>query len=350
MNVRAPAISVILPVYNAVSYVEDAVLSILRQVFVNFELIIIDDGSTDGSGKVLRKLAEQDKRIRLVQRENKGLIATLNEGIEMAAAPLLARMDADDISLPDRLATQFARMQREPDLVALGGSIQFMDVAGNLGRTVSYPRGNAVDEALLWGAPMAHPAVMLRTEAVRETGGYSDLFPHAEDYDLWLRLRDKGRLDNVRQKLLFYRLHGKSVSHIHALAQRTSTLRAQALWFAKKGTLLPLLGIEFNEEFLRSLPLSDELRIDILARMLALSPHLIGDELDDPEAAQWLQAIRKASTTFCRKRGMALFHIRVARIYKSQKLRYLKHIMQAFFIDPLVILPMLRKAFMSVFS
>jgi len=346
----SPEISVLLPVYNAAKFVEAAVLSVLAQSFSDFELIIIDDGSTDGSGPLLQALAATDKRIRLVQRENRGLIATLNEGIALAKAPLLARMDADDVSLPERLAIQVSRMRVEPDLVALGGGIQYMDAAGRLGRAVPYPSGKAVDEALLWGAPLAHPAVMLRTHAVREAGGYPALFPHAEDYALWLRLRENGRIDNVPQTLLRYRLHGASASHVHALTQRTSTLRAQALWLAGEHASPSIMQETSNEAFLQSLPLTEAQRIDIMARMLALSPHLIGDEATDQETAQWLKIVRAAPANPCRKRGLALFYLRVARVYAAEPLRRLLYLALALVTDPGIVLPMLRKVLAKAVS
>lgn len=342
MSLVSPEISVLLPVYNAAKFVEAAVLSVLAQSFSNFELIIIDDGSTDGSGPLLQALAATDKRIRLVQRENRGLIATLNEGIALAKAPLLARMDADDVSLPERLAIQASRMRTEPSLAALGGGIQYMDAEGELGRAVSYPRGEAVDEALLWGSPLAHPVVMLRSQAVREAGGYSALFPHAEDYALWLRLRERGRIDNVPQTLLRYRLHGASVSHVHALAQRTSTLRAQALWLTEEHTSPSIIQGTSNETFLQSLPLTEAQRIDLMARMLALSPHLIGNETADLETRQWLKIVRAAPANPCRKRGLALFYLRVARV-SAEPLWRLRHIALALVTDPGIVPTILRK-------
>ena len=261
-----PAISVVLPVFNAVAYVEAAVQSVLEQTFENFELILIDDGSTDASGDILRKLAARDTRVRLIQRENRGLIATLNEGVAMARAPFVARMDADDISLPCRLALQFERMCADPSLVVLGGAIRYLDAAGRLGRTVVYPTGEKIETAILWGAPVAHPATMFRTEAGRRVGGYSHLFAHAEDYALWLQLRNSGKVDNLPQTVLHYRVHGQSTSHMHALSQRTSTLRAQALWLAGVQPSPALIDIPSNLDFLESLPLLQQTRVDILAR------------------------------------------------------------------------------------
>ena len=124
---QSPAISVVLPVYNAEAYVREAVESILAQTFTDFELIIINDGSTDGSGAILRELAARDARIVLVERPNDGLVSALNDGIKIARADLIARMDADDVSMPERFALQHARMVQEPELAVLGS---FICVAG----------------------------------------------------------------------------------------------------------------------------------------------------------------------------------------------------------------------------
>ena len=129
---KSTAISVILPVYNTETYVREAVESILAQSFTNFELIIINDGSTDGSDVILRELAAGDTRIVLVERPNDGYVSALIKGIEIARAELIARMDADDVSMPERFALQHARMVQEPELAVLGSFIRFIDKAGDI--------------------------------------------------------------------------------------------------------------------------------------------------------------------------------------------------------------------------
>ena len=136
---KNPAISVILPVYNAEAYVREAVESILAQTFTDFECIIINDGSTDGSEAILRELAAHDTRIVLVERPNDGLVSALNEGIGRARAGLIARMDADDVAMPERFALQYARMVQEPELAVLGSSIRVIDKVGNIIRLLERP-------------------------------------------------------------------------------------------------------------------------------------------------------------------------------------------------------------------
>lgn len=342
-----PSVSVILPVYNAAPYVKEAVQSILSQEYENFELIIIDDGSADASGTILRDLASKDTRIHLIQRENKGLIATLNEGLSLAHAPLIARMDADDVSLPNRLTLQVERMMLEPGLAVLGGGIRYMDSAGSVGRAVAYPMGRKVDTTLLWGAPVAHPATMIRTEAARCVGGYPDAFPHAEDYAFWVRLREQGRIDNLSQTILHYRMHGQSMSHVHAPMQRSSTLRAQALWLAGTQPSLALMTIPSDIDFLEALPLSAQERIEILVRMLALSPHLIGDESSDAVAAQWLHVVRQAPRSPTLRQGLARFHLRAARCSHQKRFHKFMHLYRAVVASPKACLALAGKYFFS---
>lgn len=201
------SITVLLPVYNAQAYVADSVTSILAQTHADFELLIIDDGSTDDTGKILQQLARQDSRIRLVQRENKGLIATLNEGLHLAVAPLVARMDADDRALPHRLAIQKKHMDEHPGLVVCGSAVRILET----GQICYAPQGNALAPRSLFANPMFHPTVMARRDILLAVGGYRSDMPCAEDYELWTRLLEGGhRLDNLTDVLLEYRAHPKN--------------------------------------------------------------------------------------------------------------------------------------------
>ena len=125
-----PAISVVMSVYNGARYLHPAVESILEQDFADFEFIIVDDGSTDGSGAILLEFAEKDARIRLIQRENRGLVASLNEAIALARAPLIARMDCDDIAMPDRFTRQIEYLADHPEIAIVGSHIHEIDEDG----------------------------------------------------------------------------------------------------------------------------------------------------------------------------------------------------------------------------
>lgn len=232
----SPSLSVILPIYNADRYLGESIDSILRQTYRDFELLALDDGSTDDSLKLLREFAAQDSRIIVISRKNLGLVATLNEGLAIAQAPLIARMDADDIAVPERFAQQVAYMQNYPQCVALGSAIRFIDQHGTPGAEASYPRSSEVMRRLISeGSMLAHPAVMMRKNAAVKAGGYRPAFQHAEDYDLWLRMAEIGTIDNLPEVLLLYRQHSQQVSTKHAFAQTfgTAVARSMALLRAK---------------------------------------------------------------------------------------------------------------------
>jgi len=214
MRETLAVISVLMPVYNAEQYIKLAVESILNQTFTNFEFIIINDGSTDGTLGILEKYVLQDKRIRLVSRKNKGLVITLNEGIELAKAPLIARTDADDIALPHRFAVQLAYMNSHPDVVCLGARSRVIDEKGRFLILTDTQIGHKKLEklALQGRSPITHPTAMVRTASVKQVGGYLlDNYP-AEDLALWLNLCEIGVIDNLTDVLLEYRIHDNSIS------------------------------------------------------------------------------------------------------------------------------------------
>ena len=214
MSGNKPRISVALPVCNGGEYLCSAVQSVLDQQFTDFELMIVDDGSTDDSLAVLERFAAGDERIRLRTRENRGLVATLNEMLADSRGELIARMDADDFAFPDRFGLQVAYLDQHPDVVCIGGGVELVDGQGRCLVRPSPVCGNdAVQrEALQGRIPICHPSAMYRTEAARCVGGYrQDTYP-AEDLDLWLRLGEIGQLDNLAACVLRYRIHRDSIS------------------------------------------------------------------------------------------------------------------------------------------
>ncbi|MDO8825451.1 glycosyltransferase [Methylophaga sp.] len=217
---NSPQISVVMPVYNAGGYLKYSIESILNQTFKDFEFIIINDGSTDDSESMIKHYQQLDSRIILISRENKGLVITLNEGIEKASAKLIARMDADDISLPRRLESQKDFMDTNPNCVAVGSKVRVIDQKSRF-LTHTKPKLNhdeILNSALNGVCPLIHPSVMFRKEAVLSAGGYRlENYP-AEDLALWLDLSHYGRLENIDEVLLEYRIHNNSIStQNHAL-------------------------------------------------------------------------------------------------------------------------------------
>ena len=216
-----PDLSVIMSVNNGAAYLYPCIQSILHQSFENFEFLIVDDGSNDNSADIVKTLANSDSRIKLVARENRGLVASLNELIDLARTPVLARMDADDIAMPDRFAKQMAYLVGHPGVGIIGSNTHDLDEDGHIiGTTENYPlHPNEVRKMLKCGVPVCHPAVMMRTDIIRKTGGYRAAFRHAEDYDLWLRASLQTDIANLPERLLLYRRSAGQISQKYALEQ-----------------------------------------------------------------------------------------------------------------------------------
>lgn len=228
-----PRVTVLMPVFNTARYLSAAIESILAQTFEDFEFVIVDDGSTDGSGEIAARHAREDSRIRLVRQQNRGVSAASNAGVAVARGELVARFDADDLSLPDRLAVQVDYMDRHPDVLAVGSSFEVMDAKGRP-LTVLYPpcSPEEIEELLLTGhCPISNPSAMMRRSALERIGGYDTSFVTAGDYDLWLRMSEHGPLANVRDCLIRYRLIQTSLSEAKGRNQREGARRAcEAAW------------------------------------------------------------------------------------------------------------------------
>lgn len=207
-------VSVLMPVFNAESTLSAAVESILRQDFTDFELLLIDDGSRDSSPEIIRAFARRDARVRSVlNTENAGLIRRLNKGLALAQSPLVARMDSDDEALPERLRVQVEFMDRNPDVAVAGSWVFHMGAAPQWDRLVRLPyTAKQIAQTLPRENCIYHPSVILRRDQVLSAGGYRSQFPHAEDYELWLRLSRHHRLANITRPLLRYRLSHSGVT------------------------------------------------------------------------------------------------------------------------------------------
>lgn len=205
-----PKVTVLMPVYNGRKYLREAIDSILGQTFPDFEFLIIDDGSVDGSLKLIRSY--DDSRIRVVIHErNQGLVATLNEGISLSSGEYIARMDCDDISLPERLAKQVELMDSDPTVAVCGTWAKSIDENGNAISLMRAPVGILLKYNFWKPSPMIHPSVMMRKSFFKDVLFSGDA-ANAEDYDLWLRTAKKHKIFNMKKYLLLYRVHDDSVS------------------------------------------------------------------------------------------------------------------------------------------
>lgn len=228
-----PAVSVLLPVYNAERYLAEAIESILKQSFTDFEFLITDDGSTDRSRQILQTYAAQDRRIRLHLRDNKGLIYTLNEMLQQAQGEFLARMDADDIATPQRLALQVDFLQQHPEVVCVGGAFDLIDPQGRTVQWIPMPQPNdEIQQMLLIGRTIInHPCALIRRAALLQIGGYDATMKTVEDLDMLLRLGEIGQLANLPETVLKYRFHTNSVSAKNIVFQSQMAQKAcEAAW------------------------------------------------------------------------------------------------------------------------
>jgi glycosyltransferase involved in cell wall biosynthesis len=207
--VDRPDVTVLLPVYDAGAALKLAIESLLSQSLQEFEFLIIDDGSTDGSRDVIRSYATSDKRIRpVLHQRNVGLAATLNEGLELSTGHLVARMDHDDEALPERLRRQRHFMELHPDVLVAGSAVYHMGARPEFDRLVTPPtNAHDIRETLQTYNCMYHPSVMMRRDAILRMSGYRSEFKNAEDYDLWLRVSNENGIVNMPEPLLRYRFN-----------------------------------------------------------------------------------------------------------------------------------------------
>lgn len=217
--VQNPLVSVLMPVFNGKEFLREAIDSILAQTETKFEFLIIDDGSTDGSAEIIDNAALNDRRIRVVRRENRGLIASLNEGLQLARGRYIARMDADDISLPNRFEQQIGLMSKESaDLC--GCHYLVVDRSGKIVSCSIQPTSPEMFPVwLCCGTPFAHGSAMIRTDFLRKHGlGYgTEGFAADEDYALWTTCFNLGaKFANVDNVLFKYRAHETSFSKTKA--------------------------------------------------------------------------------------------------------------------------------------
>jgi len=242
-----PLVTVLMSVYNGEDFLAKAIESILGQTFKDFEFLIINDGSRDKSSEIAGKFAQADRRIRLIEQDNKGLVAALNRGLEEARGTLIARIDADDIAYPNRLEKQVAHMGENPEVIASGSAITLIDTQGQIIRQIKYPVSTeAVRKQMIDGSKLAHPAVMMRRAVVLKVGAYREVCRPADDYDLWLRLLEVGEIDNLKEPLLYYRQHDNKMSNTESFSMRLATECAKFSYqMRKNGKADPLDSMKF---------------------------------------------------------------------------------------------------------
>jgi hypothetical protein len=317
-----PRVSVVMPVYNGERFLSEAVESILDQSFQEFEFIIIDDGSADSTASILDSYHKQDARVRVYRQENKGLVAALNYGCELARGKYIARMDADDIAIGNRLMRQVEFMEKHPEVGVLGGAVEIIDTTGNSLKISGNPvADHELRRALLEYCAFWHPTVLMRKDILALTGGYRKAFFGAEDYELWLRIADHSQLANLDAVLLKYRLHLYQVTVGKVRQMAFSTLAAQAAAaLRKKGLPDPLSSVEeITPAVLAGLGVSEAAQQAALARRYLWS---IGTLYDNGEYARAFDMLTEMSKHCdwkqAEKRIIADLRLLEARLYWRQ--------------------------------
>ncbi len=223
---KSPVLSVLMTVYNGGAYLRPAIDSVLAQDFTDFEFVIVDDGSSDGSVDVVRAVG--DPRIRLhVNERNRGQTPSLNIGLRLCRGTYIARLDADDLCLPGRFRRQVAFLDANPDVGIVGGSVRMID---GVGRALERSPLPTDDAALRWLSmtrnPFHHPAVTLRRDVIERTGHYFDeQYGANQDYDLWDRLLAHSQIANLAADMVAYRVHGNNISVLRLGEQQAMSLR-----------------------------------------------------------------------------------------------------------------------------
>ncbi|MFH1561035.1 MAG: glycosyltransferase family 2 protein [Patescibacteria group bacterium] len=215
-NRKQPLISVVMPAYNAGSYLVEAIESVLGQTYENFEFIIVNDGSTDNTWEIIKQYAKKDKRITAIKnKSNLGVSAAANIATSEAKGKFIARMDADDVSFSDRLEKQVEFLQKNKEVVAVGGQCIVIDKNNNIIGDKTFPTNTKkLAEMIFWAIPIQQPSIMInRSLLPKNFVWYPVDFSSAEDVDLYFRFLKYGQLANLNDWLIFYRRLDGSLSH-----------------------------------------------------------------------------------------------------------------------------------------
>ncbi|HEY9072006.1 MAG TPA: glycosyltransferase [Candidatus Ozemobacteraceae bacterium] len=222
----SPRVSVLMPVFNGQRFLPEALDSICQQIYPDFEIIAVDDGSTDTTLKILESIRSRDARLRIIrQPQHGGIVAALNRGMQACSGEYIARMDADDVALPERLVRQVSWLDAHPHIAVLGGAVSYIDETGREWGLIRpcTPRGS-----LLWSNPLLHPTVMFRSSFIRDYRlWYRERYRYAEDYHLWLQISRHGTLDALDEVVLQYRLTSEATRFRHLEDVLLATLRVK---------------------------------------------------------------------------------------------------------------------------
>lgn len=245
----APRVSVLLASYNSEQFIEACIESVLAQTFCDFEFIIIDDASTDGSFALLQEVGRHDSRVRVIRNKyNLGLGASLAQGVEIARGDYVIRIDADDLCFPDRLDRQVRFLDEYPDVDVLGGAAVEINAEGKTGRVRRMPITHEKIIQNIWACPFIHPTVAFRRKRILAVGNYNATLRRRQDYELWFRCARQGlRFANLQDPLIYYRFdadtHRRQPLRLALQQARIGLEGCRMLglpWWQRVGVMLPV--------------------------------------------------------------------------------------------------------------
>lgn len=228
-------ISVILPVFNSEKYISESIKSVLNQSFKNFELIIIDDGSTDNTSKICTNFSKVDNRIIFIKNPHQGLTKTLNDALKFSTGKFIARQDADDISLPDRFEKQLKWFSTSNKKVLCGTNCKIISDDSKIRSNNAIKYNNSeIKKKLVYSNCFVHSSIMFLKDQAKKFGFYDENLKYSQDYDLWWKLSTMGEVGNLREKLLILRHRSMSISKIYANQQTSSFIKSCLKYYAYK--------------------------------------------------------------------------------------------------------------------
>ncbi len=282
-----PLVTVLLPVYNCEKYITESILSILNQTYTNFELLIIDDFSTDLTLQICKTIL--DKRIKIIEKDkNSGYTNSLNYGLSISKGKYVARMDGDDVSLPTRFEKQVAFLEENEKVIVCGTAFEIMDS----GIKIIPPKTfEGIKIALLEDSCIAHPSVMMRSKTISENNIQYDIQSEpAEDFDLWVRLVDLGEFANLDEVLLLYRNHENQVSEKRKIEQRNVANEVKFKMISK----LPLTIDNTEKEVYKKIfSFTEKLNLEEIYTYLNLKTRLLKANIDYFEKNEFIQFLNK---------------------------------------------------------
>jgi glycosyltransferase involved in cell wall biosynthesis len=288
-----PRTSFLIPVRDGSRFIVGALESVLAQTESDLEVVVVDDGSVDDTNALVEAVRRRDLRVRLLRRPlGTGVVDALNFGLAHAHGAFVARLDADDLALPNRLEKQLGFLDAHPTVAVVGSALELLDERGAHAGRLDHPTDpKAVSAGLLRGNVLAHSAVVIRRECLDAVGGYRSAFEHAEDYDLWLRIADVYSLANLAEPLTGYRIHSDQVSAAHIEQQAISALAARTVGRIRRDTgREPDLPPTTDVAYLLSLGLTNEDVTQAIAQSVLEWSSII-EKVDRGRAAAVLAAV-----------------------------------------------------------